>query len=94
MAYDKDIEKVDEGREERKRRISDSRSIKNDARDNARGKLKKRSRTSGAYGHWLKHKKPRGSSFVNPKTRIVNYMAAFGYSDEEFKTWLKTGKAK
>jgi len=94
MSYDKDIEKVDKNRDERSRRLSDARSIKNEARDNAKGKLKIKSRTSGPLGPHLGHKKPRGSSFINPKTRITNFMAAFGYTDEEFKVWLKTGELK
>ena len=89
---DKDLRASDIARREKWKKEQDARSVETHAQDNARGKLKIRSRTSGPCGRYMNHKKPRGSSFINPKFRFVNPMAQFGWTDEEYKTYLSTGK--
>lgn len=89
---DKELAELTAARIRRIRQREDRRAIKNHARDNAKGKLKIRSRTSGPLGRALNHKKPKNFTRRNPS--FTNPMASLGYSDEQYKVFKKTGKTK
>jgi hypothetical protein len=86
----KDLKAVDKARAERAKIKSDERSIRNEARDNARGKTKP-SRLP-PLGRALNHKKPKNFTRQNPT--FTNPMASLGYTDEQYIEYTKTGKTK
>ena len=88
--YKYEIRKIYNDRAAKRREESDRKSIENEARDNSRGKEKIRSRTSGPCGRELNHRMPRNflkKSFTNP-------MSMYGYTDEEYRIFEKTGVKK
>lgn len=87
---EKELAELTAARIRRIRQREDKRAIQNHARDNAKGKLKIRSRTSGPLGRVLNHKRP--SSFK--RNLAENPMASLGYTDEQYEVFLKTGKTK
>ena len=85
---------IDERREKIRQKKEDARSIKHHARDNAKGKLKIRSKTSGGMGKALNHRAPKGNTFIKRGNRVENPMASFGYTQEQTDIFLATGKTK
>ena len=92
--FDRLFAELDRHKQRRIQAREEKRQIRNHAQINAKGKLKIRSRTSGPLGRYLNHKRPRGNTFIKRGNQVTNPMAQFGYTDEEYKVYLKTGLTK
>lgn len=89
---DKELAELTAARIRRARRREDDRWVKNNARENAKGKTKPR--RLPPMGRALNHKKPRGNQFIKRGNRFSNPMASLGYTDAEYAEYLRTGKTK
>lgn len=87
---DKELAELTAARIRRARQREDDRWVKNNARENAKGKTKPR--RLPPMGRALNHKKPRDFNRKNPS--FSNPMAPLGYTDEEYTVYLQTGKTK
>jgi hypothetical protein len=74
---------------ERARYISkdDTHSVRNNASINSKNKTKNKRRTP--YGPDLNHRRPK---YFKLMKKFENPMAALGYTDDEYREYLKTGK--
>lgn len=87
--WEKEVEEVDKKRKKRDKRKEDERSLKILPLTNHIGKYKIRSKAAPLGPH-LNHKQPK--NFTRANKAFTNPLAFLGYSDTEYKTYVRTGK--